>query len=227
MDPRTFDHLTASVAHQRSRRVTLRVLAGGLLGGFFVQRGTTPTWAAAQADGDSDGLYDDDEANVYGTDPFTFDTDGDGMGDGEEIYLGTDPLTAGGSPARIDSDGDGLYDDDEGAIYGTSSTVYDTDGDGVSDGEEVNLGTDPLTPAGGAAPPAAAPVPGVCRDHRDCGSDAYGQCFCDLHAITGAQVCNKAGEAVGPFTSCAQCPAGTNCFNDELYGFYCFPPCGS
>jgi hypothetical protein len=56
MDPRTFDHMIASVVHQRTRRATVRVLAGGLLGGFLVQRGTTPTWAAAQADGDGDGL---------------------------------------------------------------------------------------------------------------------------------------------------------------------------
>lgn len=44
------------------------------------------------ADRDEDGLYDDDETDYYGTDPDEYDTDGDGSGDGEEIYYGTDPL---------------------------------------------------------------------------------------------------------------------------------------
>lgn len=44
-------------------------------------------------DADSDGLYDDDETDVYGTDPGTADTDGDGPDDGQEVYDGTDPLT--------------------------------------------------------------------------------------------------------------------------------------
>ncbi len=31
---------------------------------------------------------------MYGTAPLTFDTDGDGVGDGEEVFgTGTDPLT--------------------------------------------------------------------------------------------------------------------------------------
>jgi hypothetical protein len=43
-------------------------------------------------DRDQDGLYDDDETGVYGTNPDVVDSDGDGSGDGEEVYLGTDPL---------------------------------------------------------------------------------------------------------------------------------------
>lgn len=42
-------------------------------------------------DSDGDGLFDRDEVNVYGTDPYWWDTDGDGVGDWEEVYLGTDP----------------------------------------------------------------------------------------------------------------------------------------
>ena len=41
--------------------------------------------------GDGDGLYDDGETGVYGTDPAAWDTDGDGASDGEEVYYGTDP----------------------------------------------------------------------------------------------------------------------------------------
>ncbi len=43
-------------------------------------------------DRDGDGLFDDDETNVYGTNPDVFDSDGDGDSDGLEVYNGTDPL---------------------------------------------------------------------------------------------------------------------------------------
>ncbi|MBA2519633.1 MAG: hypothetical protein H0V24_08200 [Chloroflexia bacterium] len=46
---------------------------------------------AERSDRDGDGLYDDDEVNVYGTNPDLWDTDGDGSGDGEEVYYGTNP----------------------------------------------------------------------------------------------------------------------------------------
>jgi hypothetical protein len=101
--------------------------------------GTTP------ADSDGDGLFDADETGVYGTNPYVYDTDGDGAGDGEEVYYGSNPLAADGNSGTsgIDSDGDGLYDTDETSIYGTNPAVYDTDGDGSGDGEEVYYGTDP------------------------------------------------------------------------------------
>lgn len=48
---------------------------------------------AERPDRDGDGLFDDDEVpDIYGTNPDVFDTDGDGVGDGEEDYNGTDPL---------------------------------------------------------------------------------------------------------------------------------------
>lgn len=96
-------------------------------------------------DFDGDGLADGDEVYMYGTDPTSNDTDGDGLIDGEEVFgFGTNPLSS-------DSDGDGLIDADEIYTYGTNPTVFDTDGDGVPDGEEVLIyGTDPLDP--GSAP---------------------------------------------------------------------------
>jgi len=46
-------------------------------------------------DTDGDGLPDDVERDVYGTDPFLADTDADGLEDGEELeYYDTDPLLA-------------------------------------------------------------------------------------------------------------------------------------
>jgi hypothetical protein len=91
MDPRTFDCWTASVAHQRSRRTALRALAGGLLGGLLSPH---LAWAAQRSDRDGDGLFDDDEVQVYGTNPDVYDTDGDGFGDGEEVYYGSNPVAA-------------------------------------------------------------------------------------------------------------------------------------
>ncbi|KAL7550784.1 hypothetical protein ACHAWF_014003 [Thalassiosira exigua] len=66
-------------------------------------------------DPDEDGLTNGRE-QVLGTDPTNPDTDGDGLGDGQEVILGTDPRNP------------------------------DTDGDGHSDYEEVVELTDPLDP---------------------------------------------------------------------------------
>lgn len=88
-------------------------------------------------DTDGDGLSNDDETFI-GTDPEDTDTDADGLEDGDEIALGTDPTDP-------DTDGDGLSDGDE-VDLGTDPTDPDTDDDGISDGDEVDLGTDPLDP---------------------------------------------------------------------------------
>ena len=40
----------------------------------------------------NDGLFDDDETNVYNTNPDKADTDGDGPDDDQEVFDGTDPL---------------------------------------------------------------------------------------------------------------------------------------
>lgn len=86
-------------------------------------------------DTDGDGIPDDVE-KFLGTDPNKADTDGDGVSDGQEIKDKTDPLKA-------DTDGDGLSDGQEKSI-GTDSLKSDTDGDGLTDGEETNkYKTDP------------------------------------------------------------------------------------
>jgi hypothetical protein len=86
MDARTFDRWTVAATRHPSRRTALRLLAGSLLGVLLPQRATAPARAAQRQDSDNDGLYDDDETNVYGTKPDVPDTDGDGVDDGEEIY---------------------------------------------------------------------------------------------------------------------------------------------
>ncbi|MHA1381978.1 MAG: binary toxin-like calcium binding domain-containing protein, partial [Candidatus Helarchaeota archaeon] len=90
-------------------------------------------------DSDWDGLNDQDEVNIYGTDPTSPDTDFDGLTDGEEILkYGTDPLIP-------DSDDHGLSDGDEIFIYSTNPLNWNTDGDPYSDLEVVLLGINPLS----------------------------------------------------------------------------------
>ncbi|MGC9778540.1 MAG: hypothetical protein HZR80_04800 [Candidatus Heimdallarchaeota archaeon] len=108
-------------------------------------------------DSDGDGLLNKDEQEIYGTDPFDFDTDDDEFSDGEEISLGFDPLNP-------DEDEDGMYDgweyhhgldpyiddsnDDldidlllniEEFLVGTYPDNNDTDADDVSDYDEVKI----------------------------------------------------------------------------------------
>ena len=75
----------------RRQRVVGTLLVAPMLALTLLPTVTQPV-AAQAADGDGDGLYDDDEQDVYGTDPWTWDTDGDGSSDGEEVHFGTDPL---------------------------------------------------------------------------------------------------------------------------------------
>jgi hypothetical protein len=95
-------------------------------------------------DSDGDGLSDDDEVNIYGTDPHNPDTDGDGLTDGEEVLVyHTNPL-------RKDTDCDGLTDFQEvhpaPGFPVTDPLNPDTDGDGLPDGleEGVTVNPDPV-----------------------------------------------------------------------------------
>jgi len=86
-------------------------------------------------DADGDGLKNGEEEDL-GTDPEVADTDGDGVDDGAEVEAGTDPLDE-------DSDDDGLSDGGE-VDAGTDALNADTDDDGYPDGAEVDAGSDPL-----------------------------------------------------------------------------------
>lgn len=95
-------------------------------------------------DSDGDGIPDEIERSMAGTDPNLPDTDGDGLSDGVEI------ITYRTNPLALDSDGDGIDDARElTAARRTDPLRSDTDGDGVTDGEELANGTDPLVPSGG------------------------------------------------------------------------------
>jgi hypothetical protein len=128
--------------------------------------------AAFAADTDLDGVSDEDEVNVFFTDPSDADTDADLLLDGWELYyFGTDPLNADtdgggkGDGAEIDAgsnphddtddefshsadtDGDGINDWEEYWVFGTNPRRDDTDRDGLPDGVEVFwLGSDANNP---------------------------------------------------------------------------------
>lgn len=67
----------------------------------------------------------------------TVDSDNDGLTNAKEKELGTNPYSA-------DSDGDGLPDKMEIDQTKTDPLKKDSDGDGINDGDELDLGLDPL-----------------------------------------------------------------------------------
>ncbi len=88
------------------------------------------------ADTDSDGLCDNEESALK-TDPRQLDSDGDGLADYDEVNRW------GSSPTNVDSDQDAqgnssFYDGSEVLNFGTSPTLADSDGDGRTDFEEIN-----------------------------------------------------------------------------------------
>ena len=85
----------------------------------------------SETDNDGDGISNDDEINIYGTNPDSNDTDGDGLSDGDEINIYDS------NASNNDTDADGLLDGDEVNIYGTSLINSDTDGDCLLDGFEI------------------------------------------------------------------------------------------
>ncbi len=89
-----------------------------------------------QDDKDGDGLRDGYEREI-GTDPLNPDTDGDGLSDGQEVDVyKTDPQ-------KTDTDDDRLTDSEEIARK-TDPLRPDTDGDGLIDGDEFARNTDPF-----------------------------------------------------------------------------------
>ena len=99
---------------------------------------TTTNSALLAKDGDSDGLKDWEE-QLWKTDPYNPDTDGDGLNDGEEV------LQFNSNPLEIDTDLDGLSDYDEVMETKTNVLVSDSDSDELKDGEEIfKYKTNPL-----------------------------------------------------------------------------------
>lgn len=79
------------------------------------------------ADNDEDGIVNGEEIKI-GTNPCKKDTDKDEISDGTEIQKETDPM-------KKDTDEDGVEDNDE-LEMGLNPLIKDTDGNGILDGEE-------------------------------------------------------------------------------------------
>ncbi|WP_226671325.1 polymorphic toxin-type HINT domain-containing protein [Metabacillus litoralis] len=106
-------------------------------------------------DSDNDGLSDLLETNgirvgngkFIKSDPNNSDTDGDGLLDGEEIFIDNYNNNQYGlmssEPNKRDSDNDGLDDYTE-VEFGTDAFDSDTDGDGLNDSKEIKSGFDAL-----------------------------------------------------------------------------------
>jgi hypothetical protein len=118
---------------------------------------TIPGTELIYADSDADGITNDDEEDIYGTDPLDYDSDDDGLGDYVEISMSTpsysfDPLddsdTTCSSYTYVDgewpdTDSDGLNDCEE-TLLGSSRYTIDTDNDGMPDVVEFLAGTNLL-----------------------------------------------------------------------------------
>lgn len=85
---------------------------------------------APVSDRDGDGISDEDELQIYGTNPDDPDSDGDSINDGDELAFWGDNWSE-------DFDGDGL----------NNLLDADSDNDGFGDAEEIGEGTDPGNPA--------------------------------------------------------------------------------
>jgi hypothetical protein len=95
------------------------------------EQSTDTVCNACDPDSDSDGLTDGEEIGL-GTDPQDWDTDDDGRSDWHEV-TGGGPIPT--DPFDPDTDDDGLLDSAE--VFGsnpTNPTNADTDGDGLCDG---------------------------------------------------------------------------------------------
>ncbi len=92
-------------------------------------------------DTDGDGLDDGDEVDMYFTNPVDPDTDGDGLEDGYEIFSSYT------YPDDPDSDDDSMTDGWEDAYYCVnpmySDSTMNPDGDGALNGAEYRHGTNP------------------------------------------------------------------------------------
>jgi len=128
----------------------------GLTNRFELQYGTDPN----NPDTDGDGLPDGWEIK-YGYDPLkresdaalNSDEDGDGLTLLQEARYGTDPRNR-------DTDGDGVSDGDEVALE-TNPLVYDSDpdGDGISTPDEIANGTNPTDYYNGQPPVMTSLMP--------------------------------------------------------------------
>ncbi len=109
------------------------------------------------ADSDGDGLSDGEEVQI-GTDPYDVDSDDDGRDDSE--FIGDGGITS--DPLNFDTDDDGLGDGVE--VFSANTTNpsnADTDGDGLCDGGATTPASIQFGPAPGPGATATGGVDGA------------------------------------------------------------------
>ena len=198
MDARTFDRWTVAIAYRPSRRTALRLLAGSLVAGLLPRWGVAPVRAAQRSDRDEDGLYDDDETEIYGTNPDVSDTDGDGSGDGDEVYYGTDPVAADGGAGTATLTGDAGEVTGDGGVLGP-----------VNDVDPGSQDIDPSAPVCPAERQCAAgccPEGAVCLNGTECCTENVAE-----RCTTLDVQCGEWPGLCGRPVNCGSCSRNTQC----------------
>src|SRR6476620_3771256 len=109
------------------RRCVEALFAGLLVAGVLLTPSPARALPPLPGDTDADGVSDQDEINIYHSDPNNRDTDGDRVNDGNEVN------NEKSNPTSTYTDGDGLSDTDEYYTWHTMLYLGDTDQDGYTD----------------------------------------------------------------------------------------------
>ncbi len=128
----------AGIVFSSGTEIPLKEIIAAIIDGAKVLINATEM--ILEADLDGDGLPDVVEQTITGTSATNIDSDGDSMGDGDEIFYNSGMF--GGNlrpnPTNPDSDADGILDGNESAVmYPTNVCLKDTDCDTIPDGAEV------------------------------------------------------------------------------------------
>lgn len=221
MDAQTFDRLIAEGGDHPCRRTVLRVLSAALLGALLPARAAR----AQRPDRDQDGLFDDDETDVYGTLPDVFDSDGDGAGDGQEIYNRDQGLGGNTNPLV----------NENAAPPAPACTAGQTDCGGFCTDLSVDHGN--CGACGHSCPPGYQCVAGTCTQYCapgltscnsvcvDTTSDASNCGACGVSCPAGATCTIGACECRSVLTSCNGACLDTT--NDEDNCGACGKKCGT